>query len=305
MFQSDNTLFWRNLEKIKDVLLLNDSEFALSLGLGTDEYFSAKNKDATLPLDCLFELAEKYNFHLEDLMLNNNFVVNYNPHKEVPLMDRYTLAPHSQTRAIINILNYLELTRGTRAKINLIRKFQLSEDFIQNEKNSANVLLISDILKHLKSVHNFGQADFVGIGRRMPFIANNTILKDKLSLHNNAFDIVECFVYECTKLFDTNCTYTISKGNNDYAIIDVSPNKNVVDELNLKSHDFGNEELCLTKMGNFSSTVFFKYGRNAQIKKINSIHAGHTTNQYLLDLSPFNKEESRARYFDSNLKIVQ
>lgn len=297
MFQNDYTLFWRNLEKIKDALLLNDSELALSLGLGTNEYFGAKKKKRTLPVDCLFELAEKYNFHLEDLLLNNNFVINYNPHKEVPLLERYTLAAYGHTRGIINVLNYLELTRGTRAKINLIRKFQLSEDFIRNEKNNVNFLLMSDILKYLKSVHHFGPADFVGIGRRMPFITNNTILKDKLSLHNNTFDIVECFIYECAKLFDKNCTYTISEGNNDYAIINVLPNKNVVDELNLKARDFGSEEICLTKMGNISSAVFFKYGKYAPIKKINSIHTGHQSNQYLVDLSSFKKQE--------NLRIVQ
>ncbi len=304
MFESDNQLFWRNLEKIKDVLLLNDVEFALYIGMKPEEFQACKKRNTTLPLDCLFELAEKLNFHLEDLVLNSDFKINYSPDAHRPLMDRYTVAPHSQTRAIINILNYLELTRGTRAKVNLIRKFQISEDFIKNEKNSANVLLISDILKYLGKNHNFSKADFIGIGRRMPFITNNTILKDKLSVHKNAFDILECFVYECTQLFDTNCTYTIAEARNDYAVIDVSPNKNVVDELRLDNHDFGNEELCLTKMGNFSSTVFFQYGKNAQIKKINSIHAGHNTNQYLLDLSPFKKMEKRTTYSYGNLQLI-
>lgn len=307
MFLSeDNQLFWRNLEKIKDVLLLNDVEFAASMGLKLEEYLSCKKKNSTLPIDALFGLAEKLNFHLEDLLLKSDFTVNYNPHAQQPLLDRYTLAPHSQTRAIINILNYVELTKGTRAKINLIRKFQLSEEYIKNEKNQANVLLISDILKYLGTNHNFKKADYIGIGRRMPFLENNHILKDKLSIHRTAYEILECFVYECTQLFDTNCTYTIAEATTDYAIIDVRPNRNVVDELRLDNKNFGNEELCLTKMGNFSSAVFYKYGKNAQIKKINSIHSGHKTNQYLLDLSPFKKMERflGSSNFPGNLKLV-
>ncbi len=303
MFQSQNNIFWNNLEKIKDVLLLNDIEFATYLKMKQEEYFSLKKKSATLPIDCLFELAEKHNFHLEDLLLKEDFSIKYSPKGEKPLLDRYTVAPHSQTRAIINILNYLELSKGSRAKVNLIRKFQLSEDYIKNENNNANVLLISDILKYLGKNHAFKEADYLGIGRRMPFLENNKILKEKLSVHQSAHDILECFVYECTKLFDANCTYTISEARTDYAIIDVLPNKNVVDELRLDNHEFGNEELCLTKMGNFSSTMYFKFGQNAEIKKISSIHDGHSTNQYLVDLSPFRNMQKRINF--SHLQLVQ
>lgn len=303
MLDSQNDIFWANLEKVKIALLFSDQDLAKALNLKMEEFLSCKRRGATLPLDCLFELSEKMNFHLEDLLLNADFAVNYDPHAERPLLDRYTLAPHSQTRAIINILNYLELTKGTRAKTNLIRKFQLSEDYIKNETNSANVLLISDILKYLGKNHGFKEADYLGIGQRMPFLENNTILKEKLSPHRSAHDILECFVYECTKLFDTNCTYTISQASQNHAIVDVLPNKNVVDELRLDYQDFGNEELCLTKMGNFSSTMFFKYGRNAEIKKISSIHEGHKTNQYLLDLSPFSKVDKSPN--SSHLYLIQ
>ncbi|MBC7428938.1 MAG: hypothetical protein H7336_10025 [Bacteriovorax sp.] len=306
MFSDENFIFWRNLEKIKDALLLNDVEFASSLGFQSKTYQSAKKKKSTLPMDCLFELAEKMNFHLEDLLLSPDFELNYNPHSKRPLIDRYTLAPHSQTRPIINILNYLELTQGPRAKINLVRKFQLSEDFIQNEKNHTNMLLITDIVKYLAANHNFKKADFLGIGRRMPFLTTNKILKDKLSNHKSAIDILECFVYDCTKLFDSNCTYSIAGYTSDYAIVDVKPVKSVVEELKISNAEFGSEELCLTRMGNFSSVMYYKYGKNAQVKKINSIHAGQKSNQYLLNLGPFNKtghilnESGR-----SNLMILQ
>lgn len=219
-----------------------------------------------LPLNALFELAERMNFHFEDL-LKDDFVLKYDPDANRPLMDRYTLAPHSQTRPIINILNYVELTKGARVKTNLIRKFQLSEDYIKQEQNKANILLITDIVKYLSNNHDFKKSDFLSIGRRMPFISNNNILKNKLTDHDTAFDILECFIYECTRLFDTNCTYKISEKSGDSAVVEVLPNKNVVDELMIDMNLFGNEEVCLTRMGNISSVMYYKYGRNAQVKK--------------------------------------
>jgi hypothetical protein len=285
--------FWRNLEKIQDHLLLNEVEFAASLGIKHKDYLTFKSSKKMLPIDVLFEMSEKMNFHFEDL-LSADFVFKHDPDANRPLMDRYTLATHSQTRPIINILNYVELIKGTRVKTNLIRKFQLSEDFIIQEQNKTNILLISDIVKYLSVNHNFKKADFLAIGRRMPFIFSNSILRDTLAKHNTAFDILDCFVYECTRLFDTNCAYRISEKADDYAVIEVLPNKNVVEELMIDKNLFGNEEVCLTRMGNFSSVMYYKYGKNAQVKKVSSIHMGDQSNKYLLDLSQFKKMKPAA-----------
>lgn len=307
MLLNETLIFWRNLEKIQDQLLLNEVEFAESMGIKHKEYLNFKQKNQMLPLNVLFELAEKFNFHLEDLLIEG-FVFKHDPDANRPLMDRYTLATHSQTRPIINILNYVELTKGTRAKTNLIRKFQLSEDYIKQEKNKANILLITDIVKYLSANHEFKKTDFLSIGRRMPFISNNNILRDTLTDHKTAFDILDCFVYECTRLFDTNCTYRISEKSDDYAVVEVLPNKNVVDELMIDTNLFGNEEVCLTRMGNISSVMYYKYGRNAQVKKVSSIHSGNESNKYMFDLAPFNKMKGAAlaeKNSLSNSNIVQ
>nr|BDT28420.1 hypothetical protein BHI3_18860 [Bacteriovorax sp. HI3] len=285
---NENQVFWSNLEKIKDTLLLDDLGFAGRLGLTYQEYLKYRRGVHFLPVDCLYELAETLNFHFMDLM-QPNFVLKNPFSPEVPLVDRYTLAAHSQTRPINNILNYLELSKGTRAKTNLIRKFQLDEDFITNEKNKANILLITDIVKYLSRTHGFTEQDFLKIGQRMPFLATNTILRDKLSNHKTAMATLECFVYECTRLFDTNCTYRISEFSDEAAVVEVVPNKSVVDELKIMPHELGSEEVCLTRMGNISSVTMYKYGRNANIKKVSSIHDGAFSNKYEFDLTAFKK----------------
>lgn len=288
MLLNETQIFWSNLDKIQDQLLLSEREFAESMGIKHRIFLTSKNKNKMLPLNALFELAEKMNFHLEDL-LRSDFVFKYDPEKNHPLMERYTIATHSQTRPIINILNYVEMTKGVRAKTNLIRKFQLSEDFIKEEKNKTNILLITDIVKYLSNNHGLLSNDFLAIGRRMPFIENNNILKDILTNHKTALDVLECFIYDCTRLFDTNCTYRICEASEEHAVVEVIPNINVVDELKINKSFFGNEEVCLTRMGNISSVMYYKYKRNAQIKKVSSIHSGNNSNKYLLDISPFKK----------------
>lgn len=272
-------------------MLLSHTDFAASMGMRSADYMASKLKEKFLSVDAVYELGEKMNFHFSDL-LTSDFVLNYDPNDKRPLGNRYNSATFSHTRALINILNYVELTKGTRAKINLLRKFQLSEEFIKQENNKANYLLITDVTKYLTTQLGFTQKDFLAIGRRMPFLSHSAVLKSKLSEHKAATEILECFIYECTTLFDTNCTYRISHMNSDEAVVEVVPNKHVVDALRLNMIDFGNEEVCLTKMGNISSTMYFRYGRNARVKKISSIHQGSESNKYLFDLSPFKKVDA-------------
>lgn len=298
MLQNENQIFWTNLEKIKDSHFLNDLDFSSSLNLSYKDYLKYREKAQFLPLDSVFALSEKMNFHFEDL-LNPDFTIKVSDHSAPPLLERYTRATYSQTRPLVNILNYLETTKGARAKINLIRKFQLSEDFIKNENNKTNILLITDIVKYLAKNHNFTYKDFVKIGRRMPFLSTNSILKDRLTGHKSAFATLECFVYECTRLFDTNCSYRINEFSDSSAIVEVIPNKYILDELQIHPHEFGNEEVCLTKMGNISSVTMYNYGQNAKIRKISSIHQGSLSNKYEFDLSAFRKIESS--YIPDNL----
>ena len=153
---SENIILWRNLERIKDQLLLDDSEFAQFLDIPYQEYLRNKNKQLFLPLTCMFEFSEKLNLHFEDL-LSSEFKLNStitNNNRDMILADRYSIASYSKTKPILNIINYLEIHRGVRAKINLLRKFQLTEEFILNQENNTNIFLISDIAKYLTNLYN-------------------------------------------------------------------------------------------------------------------------------------------------------
>lgn len=286
---NDRQIFWMNLEKIRDGLLHSDEEFAKYMGVSLSQYQKCRNNFSYLPMPAVFEMAEKLNFHFVDLM-SPDFKLNHAPFApSQALPEKYTVAAYSKMTPTKNIINYLELTRGTRAKTNLIRKFQLNEDYVQQEDNKTNIHMISDVVKYLAETYHFTEEEFISMGKRTPYSFTGSLLKDKLTDHQDIYGVLEAFFEECTEIFDKNCTYRISDIVNDFAIIEALPNKDVLEELKIRPAQFGNEEVCLTKMGCISSMTWFKYRRYARMEKLTSAYDGDTTNKYLMDLSPFKK----------------
>lgn len=286
---NENQIFWSNLEKLKDSLLLDDLEFAGTLGLSYEEYLKCRKNAYFLPLNCVFEFAEKMNFHFEDL-LKEEFKLNIEKSSgHVILSDRYTYATYSEIQPLRNIISYLEMVRGMRAKINLIRKFNLTEDFFNNEQQRVNIHLISDIVRHLSLTYKFTDKEFKAMGHQTPFVVKSDFLKNKLTVPKNVEDVVSTFFEECTHLFDMNYHYKINSMVDNHVIIDATPRKHVLDELKIDRSEFGNREACYTRMGVISSMTYFKYGLNAPITQIASLQNGDTANRYLMDMTPFKK----------------
>ena len=291
---NEGQIFWNNMERIKDSLLLNDQEFASSLGLSTVDYSKFKNTSKLLPLNCVFEFAEKMNFHFADLMEKDfqlQSIKNLNSGSD-RIPDRYNCATYSEIQPIRNIISYLEIVRGLRAKTNLIRKFQLTENFFNNENQKTNIFLISDIVKYLSQTYRFSDAEFLAMGQRTPFVVKGNFLESKLSNQKTVEEVVSAFFEECTHLFDKNYHYKISSMRNGQAIIEAAPIKHVLEELKIDSSNFGNEEACLTRMGVISSMTHYKFKKNVPITRLSSLQKGDKSNRYLLDLNSFKKLSS-------------
>lgn len=301
MLLNEREIFWANIEKIKNSLFLDDQEFAATIGLGLKDFLKCKKKSEFLPLNCMFEFAEKMNFHLEDIMTTNfNFKQETKTKTGKFLLDeRYSYATYSETRPLRNIISYLQMVRGERAKINLIRKFQMTEDFFTQTEQKTNIFLITDIVNHLDKTYKFTDAELIRMGQRTPFTTENTFLNDRLTKHKNVQDVVASFFEECTHLFDKNYHYKISTLADEYAIIEAAPRKYVLDELKISTTDFGSEKVCLTRMGIISSMTYYKYGVNAPVSKISSLHNGDQSHRYYVDLSPF---KNLSRFPDRRIK---
>jgi len=287
---NERQIFWLNLEKIKDSLLFDEEQFSKYLGLSLTTYKNSLDEKAFLPLTCVFELAEKLNFHFEDL-LNVNFKIKAQQNSD--LLERYSHATYSHTKSIINIINYLEIRRGARAKINLLRKFQLSEEFISNPQNKANIYLISDIVEYLKKTYRFSNEEFMAMGQRTPHATDNSFLKSKLLGHSSVQSMYAQFFDECTHIFDQNCTYKIDSMNQNYAVVSSVPKKEVLEELEIQLSEFGTDAMAITRCGVISSMTWFQYGRNIPLRRISSTYDGAKIDKYLLDFSPFKHIEKQ------------
>jgi hypothetical protein len=199
---------------------------------------------------------------------------------------------------VLNLINYVRETRGPRAYADLLRRFKLSPRFFTPEQRT-NVLLISDVAMYLEGAYGFSDAEFMAMGRRTPQNPNvkHFNLKEKLCWQKDIQTTLEYFVNECAGLFDTNFDYKIHSLNEGHALIDATLRPSVSEELGVAPSEIGNEKVCYSRMGVFSSVSWYKYARFASITKVSSIHRGDRTNRYLMDLSPFRVMDNYAAEF--------
>ena len=298
---SENIIFWKNLGKIQTVLLKTDLEFSEFLGINFSQFIKKRKSVAFLPLSCIYECAEKLNFHFKDLMSDDFNIQSILKHSQgtFSLLKRYSVADYSKTRQTVNVLDYIARTRGERAKVNLLRKFQLSEDFILNGNNNVNALLLTDITKYLADTYHLPNSEFLEIGRMTPFTSMNNDIQQELLKKNSIYETLDYFFAELAHRFDKNFSYKIVQIFNEYAIIEARPNGPVIDELEINTYQFGNEYTCMTRMGVISSITWFKFKQFANIEKITSVYQGDKTNLYKFDISPF-KKLSNLRHFSGS-----
>lgn len=289
--QAENKNFWINLGEIQDALFLSDKDFSDYLGISYAHYTKQKNAFNFLPLTCIYECAEKLNFHFEDL-LQDSFstkTILSKTQGNYSLPEKYSVATYSSTRPIINLLTYIAREKGERARINLFRKFQISESFLNKPDQKTNILLISDAVQYLTTTFQLKPADLLAIGQMTPFTSINADIAAELNQKKNIYEILDYFFSELAHRFDKNFTYKINTVYDSYAIVEAMPNKQVIEELELNPEIFGNEQGCFTRMGVLSSVTWYRYKCFADVKKISSIYNGDKTNLYLFDLSPFQK----------------
>jgi hypothetical protein len=289
----ESVLFWKNIEKLKDSLLMNDQQFADELQMNLKDYLKIRGTKILLPMDKTFECAEKYNFHFEDL-LKSDFKLKLN-HSPTSLLPRYTTATYSFTKTSISIMKFLEEARGLRAKTNVLRKFQVSEEFLLVDTNKANVHLTSDIAQYIHETFNFTNMDFVEMGRKTPFVTENIFLKNKLTGHKSVKNMFSYFFEDCTNVFDSNCHYRIETLNDDFVIVAAIPKKEVVEELGVRLTDFCSTPASYSRAGIISSMSMFQFKMNTPIKKISCLNHGDQYDRYLLDLSQFKNIRSSLR----------
>lgn len=287
--QNEVINFWYNLDRVQAVLLKSDKEFAQYLGMNYTQFMKRKNARKFLPMNCVFECAEKLNFHFENLLCKDFDIMQLYEtyHGSSLLPQRYSHATYSSVRPINNIITYIEKNYGERAKINLFRKFQISEMLLKNMDFKTNVLLMTDSLKYLQPIYQLKNSELIAIGQMTPFTLLNNDIAYELSNKKNVEETLSYFIEELTQRFDKNHSYQIIKKTDSYAMIKVDAHRHVLDELKTAIEDFGSEELCQTRMGVLSSITWFRYRRFAHVSKTLSIFNGGSSNLYKFDLSPF------------------
>jgi hypothetical protein len=289
----EGDIFWHNIGKIQDQLLLNDHDFSNLLEIDLSEYKNLHNSKKMLSIEKVYPLAERLNFHLEDLF-DLNFQLKIEQ-KTSGLLPRYDYAKHSNTLPILSLINYIESEKGMRAKVNILRKFQLSENFLSDPTNKTNVFLVADISEYISKTFMFTDSDFIKMGRTTPAIHTSSFLKNELTGHETVQSMYSHFFDTCTNLFDKNSNYAIENFTQDTLTISATPKKEILEELEIDSSLFGNKFSSLNRAGIISSMTKFAYFNSAPIKKTACLYNGSFRDEYLLDLSAFKEKTQKLK----------
>lgn len=285
-------IFWENLEKVRNTLLLNEFEFAEHLDLSGEFYKATRKRQHFLPLSCLVELASIYGFSPEDLLTSDfdlSTIIDIDNSRNT-LGERYSYATFSTTIPILNIINYIEFKKGISVKVDVFKRFGLSPSCFYDSTLKTNLHLISDINFYLKSYHGLQDIEFRLMGEQFVKIMRRTKLEAPFKEARTLQDIMSIFIEVISGQLDQNYHYQIQKMTKDFAILDTVPRKRLIEELGVPADRISNEVTCLTKMGLMASVTSLYNGTKAKITKIDSLFSGGTSNKYLIDFSSCNSK---------------
>lgn len=290
---TEANIFWGNLERVRNTLLLNEFEFAEYLDVSEEFYKTRRKRQHFLPVYCLHQLASVYGFLFEDLLKSDfdvSSIINIDNSSNT-LGERYSYATFSTTIPILNIINYIESEKGISVKVDVFKRFGLSSTFFNDPTLKTNLHLISDINFYLKTYHGLQDMEFRLMGEQFVKTMSRTKLETPFKEARTLQEIISIFIEDISVQLDQNYHYQISKLTEDFAVIDSIPRKRLIEELGVPADLISNEVTCLTKMGLMASVTSLYNGTKAKVTKIDSLFSGGSSNKYLIDFSTCNSKQ--------------
>jgi hypothetical protein len=272
--------FWKIVNKLQTVLLLNDDAMANLFDMPRAYFKNLKIEKKFPEQRKLAHFASRLNLcteafftgEIDYIQVQNSFLGNY---EELPT--KYSYGGLSKTRTIINCLNYIEDKYGLGAKHSLLRSLQIDPRYFDSPERKINIYVLTDICSFLRK-HSFSNEDFIEIGKRSYDTNKNTELGCMFSTHKNVYDLFEDICSNLSVRFDQNFNYSISKVGNRAIHIQSAPTQQAQDLL--KTKKIGNETICLTKLGVFGTFPNYLGLENGNAVKTKCLYQGDSCNEY-------------------------
>lgn len=293
---------WDTLYRIQATLNLPDQEMADFMRLTRRDFSHLKSRKKEPSVGSIMAFAELINVGFESILINDidyialskQFLGNvfYVPEK-------YTVGANSRRRTVINLLDYIEKRLGWEQRLQVLRRFQMTEAMFSDPNAEINLRLSVDICSWVLSyyrdetlIHEMG-CNAVNTHRR-------TLMGQELSRAKNLREIFEMmcdFILE--KYIERNFKWRIRFQDSMTCIMEGVPNQDLVPII---GESYVNSRIgCLVRGGFIASIPCYLDFPAVEIKKSKCVAQGDGLCRFELDFLPVVRKK---QHLHSSFKLL-
>lgn len=191
--------------------------------------------------------------------------------KDLVMPERYSKAAFGRKRTSISSIQFVEKYAGWRLRHHALHKLSVSESMLQDPFSPISMKFITDLCGYLHR-RQFQKADFFMMGAYSYVFNKNSLIADLFFSIRSPKEAYEFFFNDCMKLFEQNCTYTITKISNTALTLEYITNPDVAAESGIRH--LGSTHVCKLKMGVFANIPRYLGLPPAKAKEVACVHWG-------------------------------
>ncbi|KYG65837.1 hypothetical protein AZI86_01825 [Bdellovibrio bacteriovorus] len=262
------------LERLRVVTDIDDSQWQDLLQLTWWDYVMVRSGKKQLSEQALLRLSEyfdsdpravitgKVDFHSIQIQSEKS-------RWEMP--DAYAVANYGRRRTTITTFEYIERNHGWRLRYEVLKHLGLSESILTDPFAPISMQVITDALAYLGHRH-FTAKDFFAMGMYSYSGNVNTLLGRFYSELETSKEVIEHMWGDCLNFYEKNCRYRFLKLNEEGALLEVSSDPHVAQEM--ETTHLGNEYICSLKAGMMASAPMYRGEAPAKVIERCCVHHG-------------------------------
>lgn len=282
------------LERLRVTAGVSSNEWFDILQLSWSDYQNIK-LGYVVPSEKLTErVAQYFDLTIDDILYGKIDYKSLALHFEtgsLVMPELYSKAAYGRKRTSISSIDFLENYVGWDLRLDAIRKLSVTESMLQDPFAPISMKFITDLCGYLQQ-RQFQKEDFFAMGAYTYKANKQTLVSELFSNFSSPKEAYEFFFNDCMKLFELNCTYTITKISDTSLTMEYLTNSDVAAESGMRH--LGSVNVCQVKNG-FASIIPRYLGLpQAKVNEVACVHCEDDICRLEIDFSAAQAQLSRS-----------
>jgi hypothetical protein len=285
---------WQTLEKLRLTLGLEHRAFSELMETSYSQYQRQRLGSRSPSALSIEVLGARLNLSFEAILrdeIDYPAAWAYFSGVSEHLPERYRVAAHSRRRPVMHILHYLSERYGEAIIPRVLRNFQIHPRLVRDLDGRVNVLLITDLCRHLAD-QGFTESEFFEAGCRSIAVNRGGRIEQVLRAERTLRAVYERLVLDLTPLFDENHHYRMKSLSDSRALVEIHQKPEVAEALRLRV--FGHPQACVARRAIGATAPYYLGLPNARSRELQCVHRGDKACLYEMDFE-FSRQILRKR----------